>query len=916
MARRVALTGCFGFQNTGDDAILETWLHELRPLSDVEVVVLGANRTYLQPRYPHVDIRDWRDWDETVETLASVDVLVVAGGGLFHDYCPMDPRLFMEPTPWICPLTYLNLISWAKWLGRPCILTGVGVGPLTTEAGQTYVREVLRWADVLTVRDTASREVLESIGFPEVDRVIVTADPVFRLPRVADDRLPVGFEELGLDKRRPLIGVAIRNWMRDPPFDRWGRELAEALDQVVQSTGGTVLFLPFQIYPPDEEANDRTAAEAVRQWMRHACQAYVVDRYLSPTEAETWVRACDVLVAMRLHAIILGIRNGVPCIGLAYDPKVRHLMVEAGVASYLWDLASVQRDSLARQILSLWNHPEAFRTRAEAYRDIAVRRTEVHFQAVWDYLQNSPMTRQIAPPLWTRWAWEVWADRRAWARRARSAETERAVPDSPAPPPPTVQDDAQRQVAELQDRLAQQDLLIRRITESRAWHLVQGIWWLRPKVAPDGSWRQRFLYWTFRQAQAFLSRGRRRLPVSTPPPQGSIKADPRAEATTSDAVALLHNEKKPALPVSRQTGRKVCIVAPALLDAEGQYLHLGGAERYLLELTRLLQALGHEVEVYQPARGDWQRHFYGVPVYGLDTGGLDKVLMNEVFHRRVRPPDLTIYLDFTLAEPQSFSPSIGISHGVFWDAPGFQHTQQYASVLKAIENLSYVVSVDTNTINWVRTFSGHLTDKMRFVPNFVDLNLFRPASRRRSKSDRSLVILYPRRLHPSRGFHFLQELIPRLTEQYPHVVFWLVGQVFTDQDREILEAILRTHDRRVYWQTCPFEEMPAVYQQADITVIPSVYAEGTSLACLEAMACGNAIVATPVGGLSDLIIHGYNGLLVPPTVEDLHTALESLIEQRDWRTRLGARAREVAAAFSVERWRRAWTQIIRRFLPD
>lgn len=922
MTYRVAVTGCFGFENTGDDAILETWLHDLGAFDGVEVIVLGANRTYLGPRYPGVDIRDWRDWSETIDVLASVDLLVVGGGGLFHDYCPMEPRLFMEPTELICPMTYLNLISWAKLLGRPCILTGVGVGPLRTEVGKRYVSEVLSWADGITVRDTGSWKVLQSIDFPGWDRVIVTADPVFRLPPVGRDRARQVVEAMGLSLTRPVIGVAIRNWMRDPPMDRWGLALAKALGEVVLATGGTVLFLPFQVYPPDEEANDVTAAIAVRQWMGPSSSVVLLSRYLTPMEADALVGACDVLIAMRLHALIMALRNAVPCISLAYDPKVRHVVEDAGLEAYNWDLASIESRALSRQVLELLERPEDFRSRAIPYRDEAVRRTDRHRQMAAEYLEGVSATRRPRVPLWASWVRDLWVHRSNQALKDAPAEAGGSLDSSHIP---TLQAEVeawrhraaalQAERAALQAQLVQRDQLIQSITRSRAWLLVRFLWWLRPRVAPDGSRRQRALDSVLRQILRGLSRGRqwvRRLrrhqgpqptypaPSSDPSPLGDVT--PRSGSGDLKAAPL--------------TGRRVFIVAPALFDATGQTLYLGGAERYLLELVALLRRLGHEVQIYQPARGDWERQFYGAPVKGLDTGGLDKALMNEVFHRRVQSPDLTLYLDFTLAEPQSFTPSIGISHGVFWDAPGFQHAQQYASVLRAVENLNCVVSVDTNTINWVRTFSTSLAEKMVFLPNFVDLTLFRPRPADWPKDPHTLVILCPRRLHPSRGLRLLEELIPRITARYPHVVFWLVGQVFTDPDREVVESILRDQGPRVRWQTFPFERMPEAYWSADIALIPTTYAEGTSLACLEAMACGNAVLATHVGGLSDLIISGYNGLMTAPTVGALEEALATLIEQPDLRVRLGTRAREVAEAFSVERWRRAWTEVLRRFLVE
>jgi glycosyltransferase involved in cell wall biosynthesis len=56
------------------------------------------------------------------------------------------------------------------------------------------------------------------------------------------------------------------------------------------------------------------------------------------------------------------------------------------------------------------------------------------------------------------------------------------------------------------------------------------------------------------------------------------------------------------------------------------------------------------------------------------------------------------------------------------------------------------------------------------------------------------------------------------------------------------------------------EEMPKVYQQADIAVVPTRASEGLSLSLLESLSCGLPVVTTPVGGLGDAVIPNYNAL--------------------------------------------------------
>lgn len=77
---------------------------------------------------------------------------------------------------------------------------------------------------------------------------------------------------------------------------------------------------------------------------------------------------------------------------------------------------------------------------------------------------------------------------------------------------------------------------------------------------------------------------------------------------------------------------------------------------------------------------------------------------------------------------------------------------------------------------------------------------------------------------------------------------------------------------------------------ADILVLPS-HAENLPMSVIEGMAAGLAVVATPVGAVSDIIVDGETGLLVTPgDVDGLTDALRKLVEDPDLRARLGAAA--------------------------
>ena len=98
------------------------------------------------------------------------------------------------------------------------------------------------------------------------------------------------------------------------------------------------------------------------------------------------------------------------------------------------------------------------------------------------------------------------------------------------------------------------------------------------------------------------------------------------------------------------------------------------------------------------------------------------------------------------------------------------------------------------------------------------------------------------------------------------------------------------------------EERDRLLTQADIFVLPS-YNEGLPLSMLEAMAWGIPIVATPVGGISEVVTHGENGLLVEPgNIKQLSDAMKSLIASEDLRLSLGTKARTSVAPLDIKNY--------------
>jgi glycosyltransferase involved in cell wall biosynthesis len=162
----------------------------------------------------------------------------------------------------------------------------------------------------------------------------------------------------------------------------------------------------------------------------------------------------------------------------------------------------------------------------------------------------------------------------------------------------------------------------------------------------------------------------------------------------------------------------------------------------------------------------------------------------------------------------------------------------------------------------------------------------------------SLLIGTVSRLHPQKGIDCLLSALLPVRERFPEVRLLLAG------DGE-LRPVLQTRAVELgLAETVIFTGMrtdiPEFLAALDLFVLPSLW-EGLPNVLLEAMAARKAIVATAVGGTTELIRHGENGLLVPPQdTAGLSDAILNLLSDHNKRSQMGNMGyRRVCRDFSL-----------------
>jgi len=198
------------------------------------------------------------------------------------------------------------------------------------------------------------------------------------------------------------------------------------------------------------------------------------------------------------------------------------------------------------------------------------------------------------------------------------------------------------------------------------------------------------------------------------------------------------------------------------------------------------------------------------------------------------------------------------------------------------------------------------------APPGVDTRRFRPLNRseccrRLGLQEAGRRLLFVGRTIPLKGIPMLLEALSRLPAEVSAVI---VGGSPEDSERRFPESTagrLGVTGRVQFVDSVPHDQLPFYFGAADVCVVPSYY-ESYGMVALEALACGRPVVASRVGGLSAVVDHGVNGLLVAPgSPGELADALLMLLGNENYREALGRAGVAKAQRCS---WERTTTSIL------
>ena len=358
-------------------------------------------------------------------------------------------------------------------------------------------------------------------------------------------------------------------------------------------------------------------------------------------------------------------------------------------------------------------------------------------------------------------------------------------------------------------------------------------------------------------------------------------------------------------------------LSPVILITHEFYPRRGGIATFTEEIARASANLGYDVEVWAqsaPAtaeKQDWPFRLRRMPLKGTHDLTCQLQLTRELIRHRRSLRQGTVYLPepgpmmtmMLLQFFRAFRPKrlVLTFHGSeILTFAGSPLRRWLAGQL--IRRATRVSTLSTYTRELLLSHFPEANDKIFLTPGALrsDFAVIAPKPVTEKKK---IVVLTVGRLHPRKGQLLTLEALQMLpAEIRARLEYWVVGAQNKGKYEQELRTSAASHpDLTVrFFGNLPDDELSQVYDGADIFAMTSVKldrsVEGFGLVYLEAAAHGLPVVAHDVGGVSEAVVDGKTGLLVPPDRPvQLAAAFEKLIHDPALRRQLGTAGREWAS---------------------
>ncbi len=285
--KKIAVSGYYGFDNFGDEAILKVLANELNKNGfEVTVFSKSPDKTAASLNVNSVYTFSIKN---VVETLKNTDVLISGGGSLLQDATSLKSLLY-----------YLFVIFVALFYKKEVIIFAQGIGPIRNPIGNFLTKTLLKKCKYITVRD--ERSLFRLRGWNLAPELV--SDPVWNIELK---------ETISMDR----VGVQLRDWKGLSQ-----KYLIALARQICANFSDKEIYIySFQ------DALDLDLCknfEAQLKLVNPEIKTVLLNGLTIDETVQSFANL-DYLVGMRYHACLLALKYGIPTLALSYDEKVEKI---------------------------------------------------------------------------------------------------------------------------------------------------------------------------------------------------------------------------------------------------------------------------------------------------------------------------------------------------------------------------------------------------------------------------------------------------------------------------------------------------------------------------------------------------------------------------------------------------------------
>ena len=326
--KKIVISGYFGFDNSGDDAILKAMVEDFKKLNrEIKMTALSNNPEKTKKVYG-IDAVNRFSLPELYRALKDADLLLSGGGSLLQDITSTRSIVY-----------YLSVIILAKILRKKVYVYANGIGPIDKKFNRILTKWVLNRVSYITLRDDLSYKFVRDLGVTNKN-ILVTADPVFTLKAADDERVEEILRNERIEITNKTIGFCIRDYKK---VESIKDKFAKTIDLLIDA-GYDILLVPFHT-PRDNVYSKEVAEKCI-----HKDKLKLIENTYSAGELMGIFKRLKLLAAMRLHSLVYAASVNLAMVGIIYDPKVEAMVNELGIKEAV-DVEDFTPEELYEKIL-------------------------------------------------------------------------------------------------------------------------------------------------------------------------------------------------------------------------------------------------------------------------------------------------------------------------------------------------------------------------------------------------------------------------------------------------------------------------------------------------------------------------------------------------------------------------------------